>query len=183
MIDLVPYKNIGYSGLSMRLRYTLGALYRIETVLGRGIRMDAAGYLPMEDFRALIWACGDQSESLERTGALISLAHVGRLIEDVSTLIRASTTLIRSVGGAAAEPVAGCMDWLDLWSIARVDMNLSDGEFWSLTPAMYFALLTRVRRKYGIEEELTPEQRAKSVLEKVVAINAAMGGQDLRGVK
>jgi len=184
MIDLVPCKSIAYCGLPS-LRYTLGALYRIESILGRGTRLDAAGMLPMEDFRAILWACGDQSICIEEIGQRVTVQHVNRLVLDVSTLIRAST-LSLPIAGAGSETEkaeAGKMDWLDLWSIARVDMNLSTEEFWGLTPAMYWSLLNRLRRKYGIEDEPTPEQRAKSVLEKVIAINAAMGGRDLRGVK
>lgn len=183
MIDLVPFKDISYAVANYRLRYTLGALYRIETVLGRGVRLDASGFLPMEDFRALLWACGDQQWSLEAIGKVISVGQIGRLVLDVSTLIRASTMEIRRGGEEGSKGDAGLMDWLDLWSIARVDMNLSNDEFWALTPAMYYAMLTRLRRKYGIEDEPTPEERTKSVLEKVIAINAAMGGKDLRGVK
>lgn len=183
MVDLVPYKDVSYCGLQMKLRYTLASLYRIESVLGRGTRLDAAGYLPMSDFRAILWACGDQSLSIERTGEVVTIASIAPLVLDVSTLIRASTASIRSGSASEAREDNGKMDWLDLWSIARVDMNLSDEEFWALTPAMYYALLSRVRRKYGIEDEPTPEERSKSVLEKVIAINAAMGGKDLRGVK
>lgn len=184
MIDLVPYKDVSYCGIEMKLRYTLGALHRIEGILGRGARLDAAGLLPMEDFRAILWACGDQVLTLEETGRRVTVQHLNRLVFDVSTLIRASTQAVPSTAADGQEkPEAGRMDWLDLWSIARVDMNLSTEEFWRLTPAMYLSLLTRVRRKYGIEDEPTPEQRAKSVLEKVIAINAMMGGKDLRGVK
>lgn len=184
MIDLVPYKDISYAVANMRLRYTMGALYRIETVLGRGVRLDAAGFLSMEDFRAMLWACSDGSITLEGFGQIVNVRDIGRLVMDVSTLIRASTLGVKKFGGESGEGEdAGLMNWMDLWSIARVDMNLSNEEFWGLTPAMYFALLTRVRRKYGIEDEPTPEERSKSVLEKVIAINAAMGGRDLRGVK
>lgn len=184
MIDLVPCKDISYCGLTMSLRYTLGALHRIESILGRGIRLDAAGYLPMQDFRAILWGCGDQALTLEETGRRVTVHHLNRLVLDVSTLIRASTKSVATAAAEGQERIeTGRMDWLDLWSIARVDMNLSSEEFWGLTPAMFLALLTRVRRKYGIEDEPTPEERTKSVLEKVVAINTAMGGRDLRGVK
>lgn len=168
----------------MSLRYTFAALHRIESVLGRGIRVDAAGWLSMEDFRAILWACGDQSQSLEEIGRCVSVTHLNRLVFDVSTLIRASTAAPRAgLYENENSPLSTTMNWLDLWSIARVDMNLSSEEFWALTPAMFLALLTRVRRKYGIEDEPTPAERTKSVLEKVIAINTAMGGRDLRGVK
>lgn len=178
---LIPCKNVDYIGIPLELRYTLGALHRIERVLGRGVKLDAAGCLPMLDFRAMIWACGDQAVTLETLGEQIKVQHLGRLILDLATLVRSSTIPVHSAGSGDGEP--GKMDWMDLWAIGKVDMNLTDAEFWSLTPALFYQLLTRVRRKYGIEEELTPEERSKAVLEKVIAINSAMGGRDLRGVK
>lgn len=169
------------TGLELDLCYTLAAVYRLQSALGRGLRPDSAGCVSMAELRALVWAMHQGPESANVIGAGLHLSELGKVIEAVSILIR-SSTIHGSGSAAAAESEAGkLIDWLDLWAVAKIDMRLSDEEFWGLTPGMFHALLERLKRKYGVKEEPTKEEHVASVLQKVEAINAAMGGRDLRG--
>ena len=44
-----------------------------------------------------------------------------------------------------------------LWAAAKVDIGLSDDEFWDLTPSMFEALM---RRRWPGQQRRTPEQQA-----------------------
>lgn len=182
MIDMRPRRRLQLqTGLELDLCYSLAAVYRLQTALGRGLRPDEAGCVSMSELRALLWAMHQGPETMQTIGANLHLSELGKVIEAVSVLIRSST--IRGGSGAGSSEPAGDMiiDWLDLWAIAKIDMRLTTEEFWSLTPGMFYALLERLKRKYGVKEEVSKEEQVASVLRKVEAINAAMGGRDLRG--
>jgi len=183
MIDLRPRLRVELkTGFVLDLRYTLAAVYRLQSALGRGLKADSSGCVSMAELRALIWAMHSGSESAELIGSQLGIGDIGKVIEGVSMIVRSSTINRRAAAAAAESDEPMLVDWLDLWAIAKIDMRLTDSEFWGLTPAMFDALLNRLKRKYGVEEEKSKEQQVESVLRKVEAINAAMGGRDLRGV-
>lgn len=183
MIDLVPRRVLDLYGVRLELRYTLAAVHRFEMMYGRGVKLNEDGCIPMAEFRALIWCMSDGRINQVEIGRLIRLPNIAETIGAVVALVSQSTKRVEGLGGSdSPEEEAATIDWIELWAIARVDMNLTTEEFWNLTPHMFQRLLLRVRRKYGVADEESKENQVAGILRKVEMLNAAMGGKDLRGV-
>lgn len=183
MIDLVPRRVIDLQGLRLELRYTLAAVHRFEQLFGRGVRVGDDGCITMHEFRALIWCMSDGSYNQQAIGRRITVSNLAEILNSVVALIAQSSERVTGLGESETPAEPTRIDWVDLWTVARVDMRLTDAEFWSLTPHMYQRLLLRVRRKYGMPDELSRQEQADVILRKIEMLNIAMGGKDLRGVK
>jgi len=93
--------------------------------------------------RALIWAL------LSTFQPALTVRDVGAMMPgEYRTAMEAAAALV-SGGTVDAAPEAASTDeappgWLQIWSVGRFDLGLTDAEFWQLSPAMFDALWKRL---------------------------------------
>lgn len=132
---LCPRVPIKIDGETLYLACTLRALYSFEKAAGRSISA-IGGMLTTETALTLLWA-------------LLVTEHPGIEQMDVGAArgnefrdaIDAALKLIvemqpKPKPGKATAPAkaAAAIDWRYLWSSARIEMGLTDDEFWNLAP-------------------------------------------------
>lgn len=116
---------------------TLLALYRFEQATGT--RTPPPNRVTT---RALIWAL------LATFQPALTVRDVGAMdAAEYRAAMAAATTLIASPGGKPAAAQGESTEppgWLQVWSVGRFDLGLTDAEFWQLSPAQFDALWKRL---------------------------------------
>lgn len=137
--------------------------------------------------RALLYAMTREYHSsitVEQAGELWPLDELPMVMERLIRTIKNSLPVTDATKDPEPSPVSAntLSDWESLWAIGRVNLHLAEEEFWSLTPGMFYALCKRVTVPQE-KKPLSEEDEIAIVLQKVEALNTAMGGIDLRKSK
>lgn len=109
------------------------------------------------ELRALLWACllhDEPTMTLEQAGAMVMPGDIQTVTDAVLLACE------RSVSEPDAERdedegepgEESRITWLRLWSVGRVDLGLSEDEFWGLTPLEFDTLLKRNNLKLERED-------------------------------
>lgn len=134
---LLPRREIAIAGTPAIMASTLYAWYRFEEQAGRNPAPGRA------TSRTLLWS-------------LLVTFQPGLSVRDVGALeprewaqaIHAAGELIATPGAAAdakEKPAdAKPLEWRETWALGRVDLGLSEDEFWHLSPGLFDALWARV---------------------------------------
>lgn len=140
---LAPTVRVSICGYDHVLSCTLRAMFRFETRLG--ISMHEIGrHDPAKVGRALLWAMAyEQRESTEEMIGRIGAAEFLAAVDQAMLLLVSSCPPAQRRDTAESDD-AGRTDWHALWAIGCFDLRLSDEQFWSLTPAMFYALCQRL---------------------------------------
>lgn len=134
---LLPRREVTIAGAPAIMASTLYAWYRFEEQAGRNPAPGRA------TSRTLLWS-------------LLVTFQPGLTVRDVGALeprewaaaINAASELIAPPGGAETakkRPAdAKPLEWQETWALGRVDLGLSEDEFWHLSPSLFEALWHRV---------------------------------------
>lgn len=180
--QLRPSITVDTAGKPLRLVLTMRALLAFEeqTGVAFGSKSDPRA------IRALLWALTREYHEQVRLMTINdfwTLDQIPNVIEQVIPIFKASVPDLdpKMAKVKAVDTQTRLTQWESLWAIGRVDLHLSEAEFWSLTPRMFHELVKRVTVETGENQKpLSEEDEAAILLEKVVGINRAMGGIDLR---
>lgn len=179
---LTPRLRIPLRSCSIDLTFTLLSLRSFEAETGEPLGFVA----DLGSVRSLLYAMAvpfQRDITPREIGRLFEPATLTAALPGITELIQAclpTSAPSRSQDGADAGQGGGLTNWLETWAIGRFDMRFGEDEFWLLTPAMYAAVVDRLRAAAGLEREMTMEERSAMVLRKVEMINEAWGGRDLR---
>ena len=134
---LLPRREITLAGEPAVMACSLLSMYRFEQEAGRN---PAPGRAMT---RTLVWSL------LVTFQPRLTVRDVGALQpREWAQAIHAAGELIASPGGAkeAQERPADSkpLEWRETWALGRVDLGLSEEEFWHLSPGLFDALWARV---------------------------------------
>lgn len=178
---LVSQSRVYLRGYLHTLSCTLRAVYRFEVRLGLSPHGAlSAGHDATRVARALLWAMtvdhpAPSSEPVtEESVGQASPVEFAAAVEQAMLLLAASCAPARSEPRAEVETAAAVerTDWHALWAVGRYDLRLSEEEFWSLTPAMLDALMSRLEA-----ERDHAEYCAGLVASQVYNVNLGEGGE------
>jgi hypothetical protein len=139
---LCPCAVIDVDGAQWTMRYTLRSMAAFEWRTG-GLAPEAS----IVSLRAMVWSLLVPSFpdlDIRAVGAM-SEAQFAGAIEAAGVLIAANTPSPRET--AADTGTDKPTDWYGLWSIGRVDLGLSEAEFWGLAPIQWDALSRRLEAR------------------------------------
>ncbi len=172
---------------TVTLAFTMRSLIAFERETGRSISSITER---SRLIRTLIWSLTrehHESLTLMDIGTIWTLDQYEEVIQEAIGLIRASSPDISPAPAPnAKDDDTGSLDWEHLWSVGRVDLHLSEEEFWSLTPGLFHCLLKRIMADTdGSPDAPKPgtQKHSDMLLKRVEMINEAMHGLDLRGKK
>lgn len=134
---LLPRREIAIAGAPAVMASTLYGWYRFEQQAGRNPAPGRA------TSRTLLWSL------LVTFQPQLTVRDVGALEpREWAAAINAASALIAPPGGAdtAKERPADVnpLEWQETWALGRVDLGLSEDEFWHLSPGLFDALWHRV---------------------------------------
>jgi len=145
---MLDRETVAVCGRSVVMTCTLAALLRFERATGYGLQ-SANGPAAV---RTLLWAllADEQPRITPAEVGAMSATEAERAVKAALTLWAASAPLPDPDAPEAAGESGGRVDWYELWAIGRIDLGLSEAEFWGLSPAMYHAMTQRLEwRLYG----------------------------------
>src|SRR5258708_21419088 len=96
-------------------------------------------------FRVLLTGlllAGDPTLTERTVGAWLSLDDIGRISAAMAEAMRIGMPEERG------DPSQANANWAELWAVGRVDLRLTDEQFWSLTPRQFLLLIERQRHDY-----------------------------------
>jgi len=93
----------------------------------------------MRGLHAMLWAALLPQFSMIEVGRMIGTDEIKAASDAVSHCLR----LCLPPPSPRKTKEQQEIDWWELWTIGRVDLRLSDAEFWALTPRQFFFLSDR----------------------------------------
>jgi len=142
-------------GRRIQAAYTLGSMAAFEFVTGD--RTPAAG--DAVTLRRFVWSLVEHAGVSELEVGSMGLAAFSRAADAACELLRANIPAERwRPKTAEGEKPKGPPDWYELWAIGRVDLKLTEREFWGLAPIQFDALCRR------LEEASTDRARASAMI-------------------
>lgn len=157
--DLAAGVPISIGGADRTLRLSLDAMAWIEEHTPANKQQQ-----PWALFRTLLTGLlltGDPTLTTRRVGAWIQPGMDG--MSELSAAIREALRL--ALPDEPGKPAKERTSWYPLWAVARHDLQITDEEFWSLTPRTLLLLLDR--RHEAMEYQLYGHALTCSVLANV----------------
>jgi hypothetical protein len=148
---LQQWIEITVGGRRRTLSCSLGALLRFERRTGRALYQFGSADRP-QALRTLLWAllADDFAAVTEDEIGRMPAAEAAAAFRAAGLLLAASAPVIEADDKPTQPVDEKPLDWYEMWATGRIDLGLSESEFWSLTPAMYHAMCARLEwRLFG----------------------------------